>query len=657
MNNSGSGGSSPFVESPDLVSDGHLHTERKDTPIDVDNWKYKYDNLLNQYEIEKVRWQKEQYDSEKSHEALHLQLEKARNEIDQLVESKRFLEAQLQSEHPQNTQKEWSHEDNKVNNNSMNNDYMLLEEKYKSDVFHLDNSVNELKLELTSCRSLLKKYEEVIEQQSEQIKEIKKTLKKKEQELDEIEVNRLKQAHNATNTEEIRQQTNENASFSNGYNTLMSMKNSVNYWKNENQQLNQKLSEYSDIYQQLQEAQLEIMELKANLEEWNKFLSNKKQQDNSNDYSIDHFIIEFESQRRELNMVTEELAEVKKSYYNSKILNDELALERNQLLKLKDDYENNIINLEKLNHELEQQKVLLEEECSLLKNQIPTKENLNQQIRSTNRNDAEYDSLLDNYKQETENLTNELKRLNDSLIEHNRNQGTEMKKRKLRNGDHININYSQRLNELQQNNLSLEKDNEKLRLVVEKLEGKLDDLRKTKPKNIRILQQRDSPLLKLQFVRRKENELLREENQNLLTMIENITENRNESFDKIPLTSYNSLKYQYEISMDTNKKQEKKFSRLKQIFNKKSLEFIDVVNSLLGFKLEFQQDGRVKIYSCYMPNKYLIANLVDNTLKSNLDTVISDWDSLLNDWVVEKGQLPCFLASLTLQLWKMENDS
>lgn len=140
-------------------------------------------------------------------------------------------------------------------------------------------------------------------------------------------------------------------------------------------------------------------------------------------------------------------------------------------------------------------------------------------------------------------------------------------------------------------------------------------------------------------------------------MIENITENRNESFDKIPLTSYNSLKYQYEISMDTNKKQEKKFSRLKQIFNKKSLEFIDVVNSLLGFKLEFQQDGRVKIYSCYMPNKYLIANLVDNTLKSNLDTVISDWDSLLNDWVVEKGQLPCFLASLTLQLWKMENDS
>lgn len=310
-----------------------------------------------------------------------------------------------------------------------------------------------------------------------------------------------------------------------------------------------------------------------------------------------------------------------------------------------------------MNHELEQQKVLLEEECSLLKNQIPTKENLNQQIRSTNRNDAEYDSLLDNYKQETENLTNELKRLNDSLIEQNRNQGTEMKKRKLRNGDHININYSQRLNELQQNNLSLEKDNEKLRLVVEKLEGKLDDLRKTKPKNIRILQQRDSPLLKLQFVRRKENELLREENQNLLTMIENITENRNESFDKIPLTSYNSLKYQYEISMDTNKKQEKKFSRLKQIFNKKSLEFIDVVNSLLGFKLEFQQDGRVKIYSCYMPNKYLIANLVDNTLKSNLDTVISDWDSLLNDWVVEKGQLPCFLASLTLQLWKMENDS
>ncbi|XDT09713.1 Mitotic checkpoint protein [Nakaseomyces glabratus] len=576
MNNSGSGGSSPFVESPDLVSDGHLHTERKDTPIDVDNWKYKYDNLLNQYEIEKVRWQKEQYDSEKSHEALHLQLEKARNEIDQLVESKRFLEAQLQSQHPQNTQKEWSHEDNKVNNNSMNNDYMLLEEKYKSDVFHLDNSVNELKLELTSCRSLLKKYEEVIEQQSEQIKEIKKTLKKKEQELDEIEVNRLKQAHNATNTEEIRQQTNENASFSSG---------------------------------------------------------------------------------RELNMVTEELAEVKKSYYNSKILNDELALERNQLLKLKDDYENNIINLEKLNHELEQQKVLLEEECSLLKNQIPTKENLNQQAISTNRNDAEYDSLLDNYKQETENLTNELKRLNDSLIEQNRNQGTEMKKRKLRNGDHININYSQRLNELQQNNLSLEKDNEKLRLVVEKLEGKLDDLRKTKPKNIRILQQRDSPLLKLQFVRRKENELLREENQNLLTMIENITENRNESFDKIPLTSYNSLKYQYEISMDTNKKQEKKFSRLKQIFNKKSLEFIDVVNSLLGFKLEFQQDGRVKIYSCYMPNKYLIANLVDNTLKSNLDTVISDWDSLLNDWVVEKGQLPCFLASLTLQLWKMENDS
>ena len=342
---------------------------------------------------------------------------------------------------------------------------------------------------------------------------------------------------------------------------------------------------------------------------------------------------------------------------NLKLLNDEMALERNQILDLNKNYENNIVNLKRLNHELEQQKSLSFEECRLLREQLDglysaqnnaLLEVENSETHASNKNvNEDMNNLIDTYKNKTEDLTNELKKLNVQLLSNSNDVETQRKKRKL-TSDQIGLNYSQRLNELQLENVSVSRELSKAQTTIQLLQEKLEKLTKLKEKKIRILQLRDGPFIKDQFIKKNKLRLLEKENADLL----NELKKNNPAVETVPISVYDSLNFELKQFEQEVFKSNKRFSRLKQVFNNKSLEFIDVVNSLLGFKLEFQQDSRVKIFSCFKPEKYLIADLNENTLKSNLDADIEGWDDLMNLWVEDRGQLPCFLATITLRLWE-----
>lgn len=123
---------------------------------------------------------------------------------------------------------------------------------------------------------------------------------------------------------------------------------------------------------------------------------------------------------------------------NLKLLNDEMALERNQILDLNKNYENNIVNLKRLNHELEQQKSLSFEECRLLREQLDglysaqnnaLLEVENSETHASNKNvNEDMNNLIDTYKNKTEDLTNELKKLNDQLLSNSNDVETQRKR-------------------------------------------------------------------------------------------------------------------------------------------------------------------------------------------------------------------------------------
>ncbi|KAK5959414.1 coiled-coil domain-containing protein MAD1 PWA37_003370 [Arxiozyma heterogenica] len=474
------------------------------------------------------------------------------------------------------------------------------------------------------------------------------------------------------------------------------------YWKSEVDSLQMKLQEFEMLQKDYQNSQLELLELKSKLAEWNLYKEeqeqkedqdrakeeknndkdnhnddtnniikdeqNSSQENNNRDYVLEEnnpseILHELSLTKKENVVLIEENNQLNININSLKILNEELALERNQLLDLNKTYEINILSLKKLNYEYEQQKVLINEECKLLRNQLNEFVKLDQDTLSNdsrnnddnnNKNNGELvqkglETLVDDYKNRSEELTNDLKLLNEKLANSLKEEkDSNNKKRKLGGSPQSSglTYYSQRINELQLENAKLNRDLGKYKNLNRLLDEKLKRLIILKEKKIRILQLRDNPLAKEQFVKRKQLALLKEENEDLLKKLQSSTAD----IKSVPLSVVKTMEFELRQCEKELFKSNKRFTRLREFFNKKSLEFIEVVNSILGFKLEFQQNNKVKIYSCFRPDKYLVLDLVKNTLVSNLN--LSNWEELLSTWIEQREQIPCFLATITLQLWQ-----
>ena len=473
------------------------------------------------------------------------------------------------------------------------------------------------------------------------------------------------------------------------------------YWKSEVDSLQMKLQEFEMLEKDYQNSQLELLDLKSKLAEWDLYKEEQEQKedgdqseeekdndkendssgidstikdkqdisqgDRNKDYILEannpsEILHELSLTKKENVVLIEENNQLNININNLKILNEELALERNQLLDLNKTYEINILSLKKLNYEYEQQKILISEECKLLRNQLDEFVKLdknplnpaNESNDENNKNNGELiqkglETLIDDYKNRSEELTNDLKLLNEKLANSlKEEQNSSNKKRKLGTSSQSNglTYYSQRINELQLENAKLTRDLDKYKNLNRLLDEKLKRLIMLKEKKIRILQLRDNPLAKEQFIKRKQLDLLKQENEDLLKKLQSSPAD----IKSVPLSVVKTMEFDLRQCEKELFKSNKKFTRLREFFNKKSLEFIEVVNSILGFKLEFQQNNKVKIYSCFRPDKYLVVDLVKNTLVSNLN--LHNWEELFSTWIEQREQIPCFLATITLQLWQ-----
>lgn len=661
---SNSAGSSPFLESPvqsPSKVNGAAEKERK-----LISLQYKLNTIQNEFEIERLRLQQQNNSIDKKYRTTVEELEKALNDTKFLCDNNNKLEKELNEFKRKLGDIESSKDEEiqklKLQLHTNETDAAQTISAYRSKIYKEEQEIDTQKMELRNCKSLLERYKEAIAVKSEEINNLQIEKSEMSGEIDALRASRLVMAHHNYSTEELQELTVINKSLqdqiqytkeleevnlqqANELKKLRISSESQQFWRNENGKLQNKLEQTSLLEKKLEEIQLENINLKSQLASWDIYNEDKDRPED--------IVRELKLAKDTLVVLTDENEKIHLDNNNLKILNDELALERNQLLDLNKNYETSIINFKKLNHEIEQQKQLSFEECKLLRKQLDELTAFNveagQAEKGINTEEAKnFESIVDGYKNQTEDLTEELRKLNDQLL----SQEPQSKKRKL--SDQLGLNYSQRLNELQLNNVSLLRELQKSQNLNKILEEKVHRLTELKEKRIRVLQLRDNPLLKDQFVKRKQLELLKKENQDLLQELETGKEG---PMDRIPRSIYESLSFDLKERDDDLVKAGKKFIRLKEMFTKKSQEFIDVVNSLLGFKLEFQQEGRVKIFPCFKPERYLIADLNHNTLKSNLNSDFEDWDALLHLWVEKRGQIPCFLAALTLKLWEISSNS
>lgn len=140
----------------------------------------------------------------------------------------------------------------------------------------------------------------------------------------------------------------------------------------------------------------------------------------------------------------------------------------------------------------------------------------------------------------------------------------------------------------------------------------------------------------------------------------------------VPVESFKNLKEENQRMKEELKDKEKRMMRLKEVWTGKALEFREAVYSLLGYKLDFQSTGRVKLTSMYSPSSDCSFHFSSDEPGPAASGVVADregtgtmqltgggnemWvnslDPLIRYWVVERGSIPCFLSSVTLNLWK-----
>lgn len=222
-------------------------------------------------------------------------------------------------------------------------------------------------------------------------------------------------------------------------------------------------------------------------------------------------------------------------------------------------------------------------------------------------------------------------------------------------------------------------ENELLKKTIESLEIKIDTLNlalgrgEYNTATTRVLELEGSPAQKDLAIRTATLEALRAENRALLEKLAVLEKRRGAgplvaSVDGnaaaaglVPRESLDILQQEVVQLKATIQQKETARDRLKTVFTAKAREYREAVHSLLGYKLDFQDNGRVKVTSVFAPSDNYSLVFKSNTGDMGTMALVGGGDAAFNVsqevrtqmrfWVTERGCIPGFLASLTIELF------
>ena len=176
----------------------------------------------------------------------------------------------------------------------------------------------------------------------------------------------------------------------------------------------------------------------------------------------------------------------------------------------------------------------------------------------------------------------------------------------------------------------------------------------------RILEFRNNPTAEAEAIKISTLNTLRDENKALLSQLEG----KPGGTKVVPISSLDNVRLQLDELKSQLAQKEKKESRLKQIWGSKSLEFREAVCSILGWKLDFMPNGRVKATSILYPSQVtgdgeevensIVFDGENGTMKVSggpQSVFAGEIKGLIEFWVEGRKEIPCFLAAMTLEFY------
>jgi len=331
---------------------------------------------------------------------------------------------------------------------------------------------------------------------------------------------------------------------------------------------------------------------------------------------------------------------------------------------------------------LERQRLLAVKEVEYLRAQLKTFDTEETILMDNQNFDAlrseqikQLETLVDQYKTEVQTLHSDMSKLESAPPAAAQPEEARGTKRSAESQEPDGESHSQLGALLRKNKnlqIALQKTAQQSQMLATDLQAtkaQLKALRETS--KTRMLELRDNPTARAEAIKMSTLRTLKEENAGLLAQL------RGEDLQGVkvvPVSTVDALKLDLKDMEMVVAEKEKRMRRQREIWTQKAAEFRDVIASVLGYKVNFLPNGKAKVSSMYYgqtqdadedsdeeDEHYIVFDGDNGTMKisggpdSAFGEEIRD---LVNFWVKEKKQIPCFLAAMTLEFYeKFANNS
>lgn len=332
---------------------------------------------------------------------------------------------------------------------------------------------------------------------------------------------------------------------------------------------------------------------------------------------------------------------------------------------------------------LERQRVLAIKEVEYLRAQLQT---FDAEETTMNPEDNQFDALkseriaqlealLDEHRQELQKAHEELAKSEKAQTEPQEPRGV---KRPLSpadsDADNERLAIMARKNRGLQDQIS--KTEQSVALLTRELEATKSQLSAMQSQSrTRILEFRDNPTAEAENIKMSTLRTLRAENKDLLKQLRT----RHPDIKVVPAKTLDSVRLELAEMEKVVAEKEKRMRRLKEIWTAKSSEFREAVASILGYKLDFMSNGRVRVTSMFHlspayrhgdPSAASDSRGPGSMGDGEENSIIFDGENgtmkisggpnslfaleirdQIKFWVEERKDIPCFLAAMTLEFY------
>ena len=438
---------------------------------------------------------------------------------------------------------------------------------------------------------------------------------------------------------------------------------SIEVVEEEKRTLEGKVRMMNDLRRELSEAQLKRQLLEDEKKSWTAYLESETSTKGELQFdSPEDLARAFVRERIENASLLERLGAVQPELSvkdeNIKILEDEKAKLLGELQKLRTSGGGGD---SKVRARLERQKALATKEVEYLRAQLKNLDIEESEMQPENFDSQkaqriqELEDLVDEYRKEIQTLQADL-----TAAEQRQEQAlattTGGKKRPLDSEDDERLGELRRKNrQLQEELTQLQTHNTMLETDVKAHIAQLSSLKASS--RTRILELRSNPTADAEALKLSTLKNLREANAALLARLEGAEP----APDSVPSVTLAASGDEIAELQHTVAEREKRIKRLKTIWTAKSLEFREAVASVLGWKMDFMPNGRVRVTSMFYPGdeetgeNSIVFDGENGTMKVSggpQSVFAMEIRDLITFWVEERKEIPCFLAAMTLEFYE-----